>query len=565
MPFFGGGGGSGGPAIYKYVNTTNIAGGTGALGVVTGNDNMGLGTGALENLLSGDSNVCIGYDTALTLLTGGGNVIMGALAGNSMATAVNNGVFIGQSACFHNGGSGTVLIGASSVTDTTTNNVGVGNAVTAQGGGAVAVGNSASAGGINAIAVGNGTTATGDGIAIGAGVSAAANHIVIGDNTYTTVSIGGVAVSGPLVYNGVFSGLPAASSVAAGSLAYVTDMKSVFYSTHSAWLSANSSFYFVGAFASFPSGVGVPNLATAYATDQNWPYFFDGSEWCALLNYVANTAFASFPAANLFQAGTLAYATDTNTPYFSNGTAWTALGDGSSVPTTGFLTGFAIAWSSTTAITVASGNCLINGALESFTGATLTSGSTMRGLNNAVVTLGASKAYYVYAWNNGGTLQFAVQDWSDATYGGTAVYDLTNDYYKAAYAPVGVNARRIGKFVTDGSGNIISFVQTSEGRTRNFSFMATTFLSGGTSASYTQIVLTPFILPDDTKTSGYANNFGTSGTVSVSVDGVNNTFAFSGSSGGLYDNFLLSTNVLYYRATGSAYANLYINGFSHYI
>lgn len=55
MPFFGGGG------AYKIVGT-NIKGGNSALAIVTGDYNMGLGNGTLQNLDNGFRNIAIGTD-----------------------------------------------------------------------------------------------------------------------------------------------------------------------------------------------------------------------------------------------------------------------------------------------------------------------------------------------------------------------------------------------------------------------------------------------------------------------------------------------------------------------
>jgi hypothetical protein len=174
----------------------------------------------------------------------------------------------------------------------------------------------------------------------------------------------------------------------------------------------------------------------------------------------------------------------------------------SNAASAGAISGFEMSYSSTTAFVIAAGRCAINGVMQTLAGATLTSGSTMKNLNNATVTLGASKGYHVYAWNNAGTMQFAVQDWSDATYGGTPTYDADNDYYKAAYATVGTAARRIGKILTNASSQISVFYQVTAGRVRSTHFNVADFtiLSSGASATYASIgTLTPFITSDESE------------------------------------------------------------------
>ena len=479
MPFFGGGGGGGGPAIYKYVNTTNIAGGTGALAAVTGNNNMGLGKGAVANLLNADGNIAIGFQACPVLLTGAYNVVIGPNAGAQLNAGSNN-IFIGETAgsSFVNGvanivigdGAGWNGSGGSGEEPGASIAIGGSAAIGANGGTSIgqdaladnygiAIGGnsnsgwtttsatgSAGTGGRNAIAIGNGATATDDGIAIGSGVTAANNQIVIGDSSYTDgITIGGVAY-------------PPAASIGAAPI-----------------------------------------------------------------------------------------------------------------------TGMAISWTSATVINVAAGNAVINGVMHAFGAATLTSGSTMTDLNGAAVTLAANKAYHVYAWNNGGTLQFAVQNWSDATYGGTPVYDLANDYFKSPYATVGLNARRIGKFWTNGSGNILEFWQEGLGRNRRTEFLnAVQILSTGNSASLVTVgTLTPYsTLDDDNIIVGlnYVNGGTFQALAYLTPDSAGaalmefSAISLGGSPN--YANNIVMPNIgaLYYKIVGGATTlNLFLSGFMEYI
>jgi hypothetical protein len=498
--------------------TYNSAFGQGALQkVTTANDNTAVGYAALNSNVGGLDNSALGWEALLNNVSGNYNVAIGSQAGGFVTSTGNTLVGYAAGSAITSGAQNTTY-GYNS-------------------GGSLTTGADNTIVGYN---TGTGIVTGSNNTIIGANVnglsSTLANNVIIADgagnvrmqfdSSGNSTYGGNVSTSGQLV-----------STVTTGTAPIVVSSTTTVANLNIGGNAANVT----GTVAAANGGTGAASLGLAVdaATVKTTPV---GADEILLSDSAASFATKKTTITDL-----------------------AAVVGGGSTPTTGFLAGFAITYSSTTAITVASGNCLINGTLESFTGATLTSGSTMKDLNNAVVNLGASKAYYVYAWNNGGTLQFAVQDWSDATYGGTAVYDLTNDYYKAAYAPVGANARRIGKFVTDGSGNIISFVQTSEGRTRNFSFTATNVLFAGSSATYTQIVLTPFALPDDAKISGYAESGGANSILYVSIDGANNTFVFNNNaaSGASYSNFVINTNVLYYKTVNSGY--MYLNGFSDYI
>lgn len=163
----------------------------------------------------------------------------------------------------------------------------------------------------------------------------------------------------------------------------------------------------------------------------------------------------------------------------------------------GAIQGLEISFSSTTAIAVAAGTVNINGKQLTYAGGTLTSGSTMKDNNNSTVTIGASKCYYVYAFDNAGTLEIRVQDYAAATYGGAPTFDTTYDYWKGP--SVGAQARRIGRFFTNGSSNIIKFYQVRRGRwskTYMYDRQAITYVNGVAQASYTSITITPYITAD---------------------------------------------------------------------
>ncbi len=96
-------------------------------------------------------------------------------------------------------------------------------------------------------------------------------------------------------------------------------------------------------------------------------------------------------------------------------------------------------------------------------------------------------------------------------------------YWKAA--STGVAWRRIGKFWTDGSGNILPFSMIGRGRYRQYrtnAYNAVLPVSAQSSASFTPITLTPYIGTDDDRielvllcVSGASSN----ASMQISVDG----------------------------------------------
>jgi hypothetical protein len=176
----------------------------------------------------------------------------------------------------------------------------------------------------------------------------------------------------------------------------------------------------------------------------------------------------------------------------------TAASTGTSTNPVGYIRGGLLTYNSTTAIDVSACTVDLNGTQYAISAATFTSGSTMKDIANSTVTIGASKAYWVFAYNNSGTGAFRIEEIDGTGDGAALVYDATLDYWKAA--STGVNARRIGKFWTNGSSQIIKFWQHQEGdrsRVTTLIRTAVALLTSGTSSTYASVTITPYISADD--------------------------------------------------------------------
>ncbi len=194
----------------------------------------------------------------------------------------------------------------------------------------------------------------------------------------------------------------------------------------------------------------------------------------------------------------------------------------STLATRGHIEGMILSRSSTTAIAVSSGTLNINGKLLDAPSATLTSGSTMADLAGSTVTIAASKCYFVYAYDNAGTVEYRVQERTGTGNGADPTWDSGLDYWMS---PTGASTRRIGKFWTDTGGLIIRFWMTVFGRMREVKTSASSstygvlLVNGGTATAYTSVTITPFVTTDD-------------------VDILLLATAFSASAGGQYELFL---------------------------
>jgi hypothetical protein len=247
----------------------------------------------------------------------------------------------------------------------------------------------------------------------------------------------------------------------------------------------------------------------------------------------------------------------------------------------GAIQGFGISYATAGAITVAAGTCNINGKQLTYAGGTLTSGTTMKDNNGSTVTLAASKSYYIYAFDNSGTLEIRVQDYAAATYGGVSVFDATYDYWKAP--SVGAQARRIGKIWTSGSGDILPFAMASQGRLRTFfmnSVNAVALLANGTSNSYAAISPSPYVTTDDAHYSINCNVALSSGVgvsrIFISPDSgitacvvITSYTGAAGTNHSFANSFIPATGNLNYKVDTSGFPNsngsVTLNGVSHYI
>jgi hypothetical protein len=114
--------GSGAGAVDDFTSNNNVGIGTGALNdATTGNWNTAVGHGALPMVTTGLNNVGIGPFAMGNNTTGSHNTAIGAGAGDNRASCDNN-VLIGRSSGATGSGSGNVLIGANSGQGQTLNN-----------------------------------------------------------------------------------------------------------------------------------------------------------------------------------------------------------------------------------------------------------------------------------------------------------------------------------------------------------------------------------------------------------------------------------------------------------
>jgi len=192
----------------------------------------------------------------------------------------------------------------------------------------------------------------------------------------------------------------------------------------------------------------------------------------------------------------------------------------------GHIEGGLLAYSSTTAITVSACDININGKLlETTSTTTLTSGSTMLNLAGSTVTIGASKCYFVYAYDNAGTLEFRVQERTGSGNGADPTWDADLDYWKST--GVGAIARRIGKFWTNASSQIIKNHYSGRGRVRRFSLShgdayGIQLINAGAATTFTALTMTPYVTADDDQIRLQPGPYSTSATTAdlyFSVDG----------------------------------------------
>lgn len=166
----------------------------------------------------------------------------------------------------------------------------------------------------------------------------------------------------------------------------------------------------------------------------------------------------------------------------------------------GYISGMQLSYSSSSAVSVSAGRIGIDGLQYDFAGATYTSGTTMKDMANSTVTLGASKGYFVFAYNNAGTIEIRFEDFDGTGDGAVPTFDADLDYWHAT--TTGVQARRIGKIWTTSGSAVIDFVALGRGRFRklwlkwaNNSFLVNNSTAG--TAAYQSITTTPYVSADD--------------------------------------------------------------------
>lgn len=237
--------------------------------------------------------------------------------------------------------------------------------------------------------------------------------------------------------------------------------------------------------------------------------------------------------------------------------------------------GMLVEYSSATAITVSAGRMAINGKTLAYAGATLTSGSTMTDIAGSTVTVGASKAYFVFAYDNSGTMAIRVEERDGTGDGADPSLDADHGYYKAASS--GLAYRRIGKFWTNGSSQIIYFETIERGDVITYQFVrsAVTLVSNGTQTSYTSLTITPYLTADDLAFSISMNpslSTGTGFTQSfAAVDGgtndINIFVMYHGGTTAMalgYNATYPYTGTLHYKvALSNAQLTIGLNGFTH--
>jgi hypothetical protein len=239
-----------------------------------------------------------------------------------------------------------------------------------------------------------------------------------------------------------------------------------------------------------------------------------------------------------------------------------------------------LVYNSTTALDVQACTLAVNRKVLSTTSTTtITSGSTMKDLANSTVTIGANKAYFVFAYDNAGTLEFRVEERDGTGDGADPTWDTDYDYWKAA--STGVTARRIGKFWTNGSSQILAFKVHREGLRNRFYSLGRNvvgLVTNGTSATYAAITLTPYITADDEfmeihMKPGVSSGSLVLGNIFLSTDGGTNdrivaqgvVFAV-GTTTITGTNRIVNSGTLHYKTTATnGQANVDLCGFGHMV
>jgi hypothetical protein len=240
----------------------------------------------------------------------------------------------------------------------------------------------------------------------------------------------------------------------------------------------------------------------------------------------------------------------------------------------GVINGGLLIYNSATALDIEACTLSVNRKILSASATTITSGSTMLDISGATVTLAASKCYFVFAYDNSGTLAYRVEERDGTGDGADPTWDVDYDYWKAT--STGVAARRIGKFWTDSSGNIRVFTMIKSG-IRDRKYYSNTashavLVNAGALTSFTSLTITPYSTTDDTticvavrvgrvsSTGGAQGQLSIDGTQAALSCRFENMLAGGISDAGLRHE-LPYTGLLYYNVTGANQTcTVWING-----
>lgn len=229
-------------------------------------------------------------------------------------------------------------------------------------------------------------------------------------------------------------------------------------------------------------------------------------------------------------------------------------------------------------VRIMAGTCSINNKVLSMAQTDYTSGSTMKDISGATVTVGNSKRYNIYAQDQSGTLGAVFENANGSGNGNDPTFDTSLDYW---ISPNGATERRIMSFWTDGSGNIIPFDIVSEGRIRRMVLReggSIALVNGVNNTSFTSITLVPFVRSDDAEIKvlcSAVNSTPSAVSVIISTDGSSQSIynfinfpvaVFTGSGQAPYiGDWLPNTQALYYKNNTGGLSYVYLTGVEQYV
>lgn len=325
------------------------------------------------------------------------------------------------------------------------------------------------------------------------------------------------------------------------------------------------------------AATGYRTFASAYADTDQLPYHAtNGTDWesgiATFTTGVPNTLVRSVIYESSNANAAVDFSAGANVDVFVE---WPAkLGEFAHNP--GYISGLSLTYSSGTALIIEAGTIVIDNKPHTLAQTTVTSGSTMTDLSGAAVTIGASKAYFVYVYNNAGTPEIRVQERTGTGNGADPTFDSALDYWKGPVA----GSRRIGKFIVNASTVIIPFKNYVYGRYRYIQFNNITvntipLVNLGTATTYTSVTMTPFITADDdsywVSCSVRKDTSTGTGQLLISCDGgtneilnvLLNAILTSGSYIGSLMQKVINTGTLHYKVGTSCSGNVRIAGWEY--